>query len=97
MATLRDIGWFRPAKMPDLSNSLSNAQIAQIMVRRGEVLSDPSSIDRTIATVAGVRELRKRAASAINSGLISEHSMFLDLLRSTIGMAEEHMVDFEFD
>ena len=97
MAILRDIGSFRPAEMPNLLNNLSNAQIAQIMVRRGEVLSDPSSVDLTIATVAGVRELRKRAASAINSGLISEDSVFLDLLRSTIGMAEEHLVDCEFD
>lgn len=88
---------FRPLPVPSDVNVLSNAQIAQIMVRHGEALSDPSAIYAAVLTLGGVRELRQRVGLLLTQAKVEHGDPLLRLIDECLGIGAPEMVDCDFE
>ena len=97
MPKLSDIKKFVPKRVSPDVKVLSNAQIAQIMVRQEEVLLERSVVEASLVTLSGVRDFRKAVVESINRGIIEENSKIVELVRLYIGLSEENLTDCDFD
>lgn len=97
MHSLSDIKTFTPIPLDSDTRLLSNAQIAQIMVRHREVLNDRSSLHSSIMTLSAVRDVRRNIVDAINSGLGSDAEGIIAIISRAIGLSDAVLVDCDFD
>lgn len=97
MKTLSDINAFIPKSIPVGTDILSNAQIAQIMVRHEEVMASKSAIYSSVKTLSAVRDLRRAIIGIINGGRVVNGDEILEKIKTHIGLSDENIEDCEFD